>query len=996
MKGVVKIMRNFHEDPQILHVGTCKDRSYYIPYKNIGEFKMQNSSQIKSLNGVWDFKFFDSYEAVLKNTDELVLDDDFEQIEVPSVWQMSGYDNHQYTNIKYAIPFDPPYVPHLNPCGLYVRTFQLDKSDLENKNYLNFEGVDSCFYLWVNGEFIGYSQVSHCTSEFDLSDILVQGENEIAVLVLKWCDGTYLESQDKLRMSGIFRDVYIISRPQNHLRDFFVKTKLSPNYEKAEINIKLYLNGTPNLKATLYSPENEVLAEAVAENNEFNFVIEKPKLWNAETAVLYKLYIQSDDEVIVQDIGIRKIEVIDKVVYLNGQKIKIKGVNRHDSDPFTGYTISKEQALKDLYLMKQHNINAIRTSHFPNAPWFLELCNKLGFYVVAESDLESHGTCLTSGEWSKDLYSECAIDPMWKEAILDRQKKSVIRDKNNPSVVFWSLGNESGYGDNMIEAAKWIREYDDSRLIHYENFYWNSYGKEYDISVLDVYSQMYTVTEKIIEYCENEENTKPFILCEYIHAMGNGPGDAEDYMEVIYKYDNFVGGFVWEWCDHAVYTGKTADNKDIYLYGGDFGEFPHDGNFCMDGLVYPDRTPHTGLLEFKNVIRPIRAKFEEDGKVTFKNTLDFVNVSEIIDIMYCIEEDGVAVSTEYLKDISINPHQEISLDLNIDVKSQQNLTVIFYYLSKNETEFYPENHILGFDQIILNEANITDIEMCKGEIEITEEIGEISVSSPEFTYVFDRYKGMFKSLVNNNKVITSKPVEINLFRAPTDNDMNVANKWREHAYDRPTVKVYSSSVKCEDGLAYISCHMGVSGIYIRKFIDINAVYIIDKMGNIKMEMSCKKDENFPKLPRFGLRMFMPKEYREVEYLGFGPYESYLDKHRASYLSLFNEKSKNMHEDYIKPQENSSHFGTKFVSLSSKDTSVTFSSEKDISFNISPYAWEELSSKKHNFELNESEDMVVCLDYKMSGVGSAACGPELMEKYCLNENEFTFKLNIKIN
>lgn len=575
------------------------------------------------LSGEWYFKYYESFADTFKNAfftddDENGLDIDENNmsiVEVPAVWQSYGVDKHQYTNIRYPFPYDPPFVPEDNPCGLYIKHFEISDEELRFKSYLNFEGVDSCFYLWVNCEFAGYSQVSHSTSEFDISDLLNEGDNEIAVLVLKWCDGSYLEDQDKLRMSGIFRDVYVLFRPENHLRDYFIKTKLSDNYSHADVKIELDKIGEVDVACELYDADGVMIAEAEEENGSLNLSLDSPELWSAETPYLYTLLIYAGTEIIPQSLGIDEVKVKNGVVLWNGQKIKIKGVNRHDSDPVTGYTISEEQALRDLTLMKQHNINAIRTSHYPNAPWFLQLCSEMGFYVIAEADLESHGAATCFGGYDLDHYSALAVEPMFKKAILDRSQRSVIRDKNNACIFAWSLGNESGWGENLENAARWVKSYDPSRLLHYENCHVEAYGRKNDTSMLDLYSHMYWPTEKIDEYFSTTAIKTPFIQCEYIHAMGNGPGDISDYMERFWKYDGFVGGFVWEWCDHAVYGGRTPDNRDIYRYGGDNGEFPHDGNFCMDGLVYPDRTPHTGLLEYKQAIRPLSAKWLDKEKV---------------------------------------------------------------------------------------------------------------------------------------------------------------------------------------------------------------------------------------------------------------------------------------------------------------------------------------------------------------------------------------------
>ena len=536
--------QKMHENPDVLHVGTCQNRSYFLPKApEDGE----ESTRVCLLNGTWSFRYFDSFLDVFPEGSEGEIcfdEEDMDEIEVPSCWQNAGYDRHQYTNVRYPFPYDPPYVPDENPCGLYLRRFYMNAEDLTQKIYLNFEGVDSCFYLWINEQFAGYSQVSHSTSEFDITDLLNEGENSVAVLVVKWCDGSYLEDQDKLRMSGIFRDVYLIRRPLAHIRDYFVKTTVSDDLSHADIRVEMDFIGLPDVTAELYDAEGALLESTAGA--EPNFALENPHLWNAEDPYQYTIVFRTADEVIEQKVGISKIEIRDSVLYFNNVKIKLRGVNRHDSDPVTGYTISREQAKRDLFLMKQHNINAVRTSHYPNAPWFLQLCSEYGFYVIAEADIEGHGAAVQTGGYGMDEYADNALNPIFDKAIMDRIQRSVIRDKNNACVLMWSYGNETGWGPSFEKAGAWVREYDPSRLTHYENTYYDARGHKNDLSSLTTESRMYSAPEWIDEYMVDPKYTKPLVLCEYIHAMGNGPGDAEQYQQLIMKYDRFMGGFVWE------------------------------------------------------------------------------------------------------------------------------------------------------------------------------------------------------------------------------------------------------------------------------------------------------------------------------------------------------------------------------------------------------------------------------------------------------------------
>ena len=985
-----------HEDPQILHVGTCPDRSYYIPFADEKEAENGLSSRVVPLNGAWSFQYFPSCQDILDLEDGLTFDEEeMGQIPVPSCWQNQGYGRHQYTNVRYPIPCDPPFVPEENPCGLYVR--HIDVADpAAFRWYLNFEGVDSCFYLWVNGEFAGYSQVSHSTSEFDISSLLTAGDNTLAVLVLQWCDGTYLEDQDKLRMSGIFRDVYLLARPENHVRDFFVKEAFSQDFSHGTITVELELSGECAVSALLQAPNGDTVGTASSTGEPLVFELDDPILWNAEHPAQYTLTLSTEDEVIPQKVGLRKIEVRDGVVFLNGVAIKFRGVNRHDSDPVTGYTISREQAAKDLCLMKRHNINAVRTSHYPNAPWFLQLCSEYGLYAIAEADIESHGMAEKLGYHVEENYPDAADDPQFKKAILDRVQRSVVRDKNNAAVVIWSLGNESGWGENFENAGRWVKEYDPSRLLHYEGFLAYHKDRTPDFSMLDLYSRMYASTQAVDSYFnggELDENLHgrrmPFIQCEYIHAMGNGPGDAEDYQQRIMQYPGFCGGFVWEWCDHAVYGGTTPDNRPIYRYGGDFGEFPHDGNFCMDGLVYPDRTPHTGLLEYKNVIRPIRAQRLEGSTFRLHNYLDFTNAQDCVALSYEVMQDGEVLFGGNLEMPSIAPHQEADITLP-ELPEGGIATVTFFYTAKKASPFYPAGHALGFDELILSEEPFfLDAPVEEGALQVEAGPRQVVFTGENFRYVFDNRTGLFSQMVYKNRELLSRPMEWNTYRAPTDNDRSVDFSWKQAGYHRPTVRVYS--VEQEGGA--LTCHLGICALYIGRFLDVKAVWTVSPDGRVDVSLHGERDTRFPWMPRFGVRLFLPREFWEAEYFAYGPYESYVDKHRASRLGVYAQSVESMHENYLKPQENSSHCGCRYVTLSDGAFALSAAAEQPFSFNVSPYTQEELAGKAHSYELEPCGCTVLCVDYKMSGVGSNSCGPSLLPQYRLEEGQFDFAFSL---
>lgn len=998
------IIEKYYENPKILHIGTMANRAYYVPCANIEEAEEENlnhSSRAILLNGDdWKFKFYESPYDVEKFYETGFQEENFDIIPVPSCWQILGYERCQYTNVNYPIPYDPPYVPQQNPCGAYIKEFYLDEEYADKNLYLNFEGVDSCFYVWVNGEMVGYSQVSHSTSEFDITKYVKVGNNTLSVLVLKWCDGTYLEDQDKLRFSGIFRDTYILARPKSHIRDFTVKTQLDENYENGKIKLTTeWIGEEKETTVTLISPCGCEIEKKVLKNGEVEFEVKNAEKWNAETPNLYGLMIETDEEVILQKVGIKKIEIKEGVVYFNGVKIKLRGVNRHDSDPYTGATIDREQVLLDLALMKRYNINAIRTSHYPNSPWTTQMFDKYGFYVIDEADLESHGTTALVGaktEWSyyKDFTDDHTFgllmqDERFEEAILDRIQRLVERDKNCTSVLMWSMGNESGYGVNLEKSAKWIKSVDKERIVHYESSTYQMVGHTNDVSNIDIYSRMYADIPSIHHYFSREDITKPMVLCEYVHAMGNGPGDMEDYFELIHQYDGFVGGFVWEWCDHAVYQGKTSEGKDKFGYGGDFGEFPHDGNFCMDGLVYPDRTPHKGLEEYKNVNRPARAKLVDlsKGAIEIKNYLDFTNLNDLIYAEYEVTHNGEIVQTGNILDLDIPPKTSKVINLDIDeIERGMNYLNIRYY-QKEDTEFIEKGYELGFDQLELDNMYITEVVENKSDetVNITEQDKFVEVKGKKFRYVINKLTGMIEEMVNNNLKIIDLPIEINIWRAPTDNDRNEVNHWKMAGYDRYYTRAYETTVEREEDKTVVKTTVSLTPIFIQRIITAKITYTIYDNGNINVHIDAEKTKEMPFLPRFGLRMFMPKSFENVTYLGYGPNESYVDKRRSSYFGKFKSNVRDLHEDYIKPQENGSHYGCKEVSITDNFNNTFKVIADKLNFNASEYTQEELANKKHNYELEKSGHTVLCLDSHMSGIGSNSCGPGLIEKYRVNND-----------
>ena len=1005
------IVPRYYENLSVLHENTMPARAYYIPASrrmdNLVEHR-EESDRMQLLNGTWKFQYFNSIYDIQDSFFEKNYDtENFDEIQVPSVWQMAGYDTHQYTNIRYPFPFDPPYVPQDIPCGVYVHTFEYSRDEKAPKSFLNFEGVDSCFYVWINGSYIGYSQVSHMTSEFDVTDVLQDGTNTVAVLVMKWCDGSYLEDQDKFRMSGIFRDVYILKRPKQAISDYHIKTRIEDMLAKVEIEMKFY--SPLNVKISIEDRNGAVVAlGSIAEEGKAVLEIASPELWNTENPYLYKLILETENEVIVDHIALRKIEIKDQVIYLNGQKIKFRGVNRHDSDPVTGFTINTEQITTDLTLMKQHNFNAIRSSHYPNAPFFYEMCDKYGFMVIDEADIEAHGPFMiyrredTDYNRFKRWNEKIADDPVWEEAIVDRVKLMVERDKNRFCIVMWSMGNESAYGCNFEKALEWTKNFDPDRITQYESARYRNYDETYDYSNLDMYSRMYPALSEIQEYLD-KDGSKPFLLVEYCHSMGNGPGDFEDYFQMIQDNDKMCGGFVWEWCDHAIAHGTAENGKTIYAYGGDHGEEIHDGNFCMDGLVYPDRTVHTGLLEYKNVYRPARviSYDKESGELVLHNYLDFDNLKDYVKISYELTQDGLVISKGILPEFSVAPHGEGKTNLKINVPENGKCYLKLIYHLKKELPLLDEDHILGFDEIEVSKED-TKCKLAEkwipktvvdSELQVNENDTQIHIKGREFAYTIDKRTALFTEMKFAGREYLNHPMELNIWRAPTDNDMYIKSEWKKAHYDKAYTRAYTTEVVQGKHGVKITSHASVVAETVQKILDVTITWKIEAAGKIDADIAVTKDDEFPDLPRFGVRMFLDKKLSAVRYFGMGPQESYCDKHQAASHGLYQANVDDLHENYIRPQENGSHYDCEYVELNNSRYGIVASAEKAFSFNASYYTQEELEKKTHNYELIESDSVVFCVDYALNGIGSNSCGPVVLDQYRFDDVLFRFQFTL---
>ncbi|ANE45227.1 glycoside hydrolase [Paenibacillus swuensis] len=1001
-------LENYWENPRLLHVNREQPRAYYIPYADTvsaKERKRGRSPYYQTLNGNWKFKYYDSIAKVEESFYREEADiSAWDTLLVPSCWQAKGYDQLHYTNVNYPIPCDPPYVPDTNPAGSYVREFRISDTWDGKEKYVVFEGVNSCFYLWVNGVFVGFSKGSRIPAEFNITDYVHSGLNKMAVLVLKWCDGTYIEDQDLWRYSGIYRDVYLLAREKTHIRDVFIRQQFDEDYASVSLQLEIEATGKQNIRAELYDAEGNEITRSEIEGHgslAMRLQIHEPVLWNAEQPYLYQLSLYSGEEVLSFSVGIRSVDIVDGVFRINGRPVKLKGVNRHDSHPELGQTIPINHMIRDLKLMKQHHINTIRTAHYPNDPRFLELCNEYGFYVIDEGDLECHGIGIAEN-WAEGAFHKLSADPEWQQAFVDRAERMVERDKNQACIVMWSLGNESGYDVNHIAMADWIRQRDSSRPVHYEGAAPAYKGHE-NTECLDIESRMYASVSEIEAYAAEPANTKPMFLCEYSHAMGNGPGDLKDYWDVIYRYPKLMGGCVWEWCDHGV-KARTSDGTPYYAYGGDFGDKPNDGNFCIDGLVTPDRLPHNGLLELKQVLAPVRFEAVDlvQGLVKITNLYDFRDLRGIA-LFWKMEEEGRLLAQGKLGEYIVPPqqHEVIQVPYTLPEAAKGQVIVTLTCIAEEGTIGSVPGQELSFAQFELPVTVEKEIRSSSHQgysdsgLYVHRQGHELMMNGLDFQHIFDMYHGCFVRISRNEVDMISQPAEFTIWRAPTDNDMYIRKEWIDEGYDRAGMKLYQSTwKKQETGEVEIRVTYSLGGYIRRPIMQGEAIWTVYANGEIRLHTQVEVREELPYLPRFGLRLTMPEGNEEVEYYGNGPHESYVDKRNSVKRGRYLTTVDSMFENYIMPQENGSRYGTEWATVSSElGMGLHFTSPKAFSMNVSHYTSDELTRAAHSHELRKSKETFVHLDYQMSGVGSNSCGPQLLEPYRLNQKTFGFSLNI---
>lgn len=1012
---------SYHTSLDSLHVNCEKPRAYFIPYDTEAKAKKDSRSESAnfiSLCGEWDFCYAPSVRELPDFLADGFCSDAFDKMTVPRSWQSvldGGYDVPNYTNVNYPILVDPPHVPAENPCGLYTARFFVEESLLQKELYINFEGVDSCFYLFVNRRFAGYSQVSHSTSEINVTKFLQAGQNTFQVLVFKWCTGTYLEDQDKYRYSGIFREVYLLARDRRHIKDMYIRTTLNEALTRASLTLDLTADEALSYTYRLLDPTGKEVAAGdgtTAEKTEI--AVEEPTLWSDESPKLYALILHCGSEYVCQYVGLKDLRVKNRVIYINGKKVKAKGVNRHDSHPLLGSATPLDHMLRDLYIMKQHNVNTIRTSHYPNDPRLPGLCDRLGFYLVDETDLETHGAAVVRYiDWLSDSEE-------WAESYLDRCERLFERDKNHVCVVMWSLGNESGVGCNHEKMYRYVHDRMPNCLVHYEG----SSGRYIALrdghvtnrakvdfhyaGTTDVLSFMYMSPEDCVKkILQNKKMDLPLFLCEYSHAMGNGPGDLKDYWDLIYKYDAFFGGCVWEFTDHSVALGDDRYCHPKYTYGGDFGDTPNDGNFCVDGLVYPDRRPHMGLLEYKQAIKPFRIS-EVDlaaGSFRIKNLRYFESLSDL-SLWWSVTQRGKVLRDGMIPSVNVMPQasRKYTVDLSgIDWSLGGELLISLR--QNHSTPWAEAGYEVGFDQTVAPETvkkpSLSETISPMRSVTLSENADAFCVTASDTVYTFDKQSGLLCSLVDCGREMLASPMKPNVWRAPTDNDRNIKVDWIAAGYDRAVVACRSLEVVEQTAQkTVLEAKLAMGAKMLMPFLRLTVRYTVLAEGGLVVDTHAEKstvkfERENPFLPRFGFTWTMPEGNERLRYFGRGRAENYADKNLAAVKGVFEDTVSNHFEPYVRPQENMAHGDTDWLAVSELTGHglYAFGTGRSFSFNCSHFTAEDLTETAHDYELVPRKETVVYVDYRHSGIGSHSCGPRLPERWRLNEESFDFSFRL---
>jgi beta-galactosidase len=1014
------------ETPELTSINRLPMRATLYPFANVKSALAGDpgkSPWVVSMNGKWKFRLFERPEAVKPQQLGLKCKDSkWDRIQVPGNWTMQGYDHPHYTNSQMPFKNNPPLVPDNNPTGVYRTSFRLPANWKSRRVVIHFGGVESCFYLYLNGQLLGMSKDSRLPAEFDLTDFLKPGQNQLAVMVIRWSDGSYLEDQDHWWMAGIHREVYLYSTANAYIADSFVKADLDVGKKEGLLTVKTRLGfkteptSQHSLSLQLFDAAGKKVSPAKLEapvslqfraaeyENQFSARIKNVRPWSDEFPNLYTLVIALSDsrgrrlEVTSTRIGFRRVEIKDRQLLINGKAVLIKGVNRHDHDPYSGKTVAPESMLKEIKLLKQFNFNAVRTSHYPNDPHWYDLCDQYGLYIVDEANIETHANTASLCRGSA-----------WQGAFLERGMRMVLRDKNHPCVIIWSLGNESGLGENHVLMADWIRNYDPDRPLHYEGIMHPGWDRDREFlskaisrRTSDLIPPMYPPLDQIIKFARSGHDDRPLIMCEYSHAMGNSNGGLKEYWEAIYKYKGLQGGFIWDWMEQGLYK-EDKNGQSFWAYGGDFGDQPNDVNFCCNGLIMPDRQPKPAIWEHKKLVQPVTVETVglSRGLLKISNRLNWRNL-DWLRAEWRLEVDGRVVQHGkiVLPKIAAGKSARVKLPLKKPAMlAGQEAFLTLTFKTSQKQPWCPAGHSVASQQLQLpfkGEKSLPRLKTASGALQVKDGKRQLIVSGANTRFVFDKSRGCLQNVsVGGRKVILSGP-QFNIWRAPLDNDgvkgkaeqwsasWKPLGRWKTAGFDKLTSSLKDFSIKEKrDGSVEIRTDLGYRPGRGRQGFGHQVCYRIRPNGLMTVANVFHIDSGLPDVPRLGVRMTVAPEFMNLSWLGRGPLESYCDRKIAMDIGRYSGTVAQQHFPYILPQENGNKEEVRWLALtSSAGPGVQIQASKNMSFSASHYTPEDLTAAYHTTDLQPRKEVTLLLDYKQRGLGTASCGPDTLEKYTI--------------
>ncbi|MCP5099710.1 MAG: DUF4981 domain-containing protein [Chloroflexi bacterium] len=1022
---------NDWENPQIVGINKLPAHVDMVPFVDeptalSGE--RSESPFYQSLNGRFQFQLVPTpHDAPARFYQEPFDAQGWNPIAVPGNWTVQGYDKPIYTNIQMPFTPDPPFVPQDNPTGLYRRSFTMPESWAGKRIVICFEGVESAFYLWVNGRSVGYSQGSRLPAEFDLTPFVHPGENSLVVKVIRWSDGSYLEDQDHWWMAGIYRDVFLYATPKTYLQDFFVRSELDTDYRDATLKVDIKIgheNGADldgyTVGMQLYD-ENEtaVFPHPITQSIEAHFHkitqvtltqnVVNPAKWSSEKPNLYTVVLTLTNgvgeavHVARSRVGFRQVEVRGRELLVNGRPVLLKGVNRHEHDGITGKTVSEATMIADIKLMKQFNINAVRNSHYPTHPRWYELCDQYGLYVIDEANIEAHA-----------LYDRLCHDPLWTHAFLERGKRMVERAKNHASIILWSLGNESGYGANHDALAGWIRRIDPTRPLHYEGAITRHQGQDWEDghAVTDITCPMYPQVQDIIDYANDPAGSRPLIMCEYAHAMGNSNGNLKEYWDAIKNHHGLQGGFIWDWVDQGL---QKVDEAGVayWAYGGDFGDTINDANFCINGLISPDRIPHPALHEYKKLLQPIAVEATDlaAGKIRVHNEQDFSDMAGIYG-RYQLEINGVPVQDGVLPQLDILPGQSADIQLPFEpvrLAENEECFLTLHFQMPRETPWAEKGHLIAWEQFKIPfpvSKPTTDKLRDLSPLDVSETAVSLNISGPNGQLTFDKSSGQLTAWHYNNVSLLQEGPRLNIWRAPTDNDgikseasdmRKDLGNWLAAGFDQLTYELDTINVEQpHPHLVHVTMRLRISSHAFRNAFGHQQTYTIRADGEVRIANKVTVDPTLPNLPRVGMTMQLPAGFEQVAWFGKGSHENYVDRCAGAAVGLYHGTVDEQYVPYIMPQENGNKTAVRWLTLTHDNgTGIHVTGDDLFEFSVHHYTANDFYQADHTNELVRRNHVILNLDHKQSGLGGHSCGPMSLPQYRIQPHPFWFEFRIRM-